>query len=39
VSNTLFANYTWNTGDVSGAVVSGTTVTITSDLVLVANWS
>ena len=39
VTNSLFTTYTWTLGDVSGATVSGSTITVTSDLVLVANWA
>ena len=39
VTNTLFATYSWALGDVSGTIVSGTTITVTSDLVLVAKWA
>ena len=39
VTNTLFATYSWALGDVSGTIVSGSTITVTSDLVLVANWA
>ena len=39
VTNTLFTSYTWTLGDVSGTVVSGSTITVTSDLVLVAKWA
>ena len=39
VTNTLFTSYTWTLGDVSGTAVSGSTITVTSDLVLVAKWA
>jgi hypothetical protein len=39
LTNSLFTTYSWATGDITGAAVPGPTVTVTSDLVLVANWA
>ena len=39
LTSPIFTTYTWAIGDISGTPVTGTTVTITSDLTLVAVWA